>query len=236
MELKNKNVIILGVSGNLGKAIARNFLKEGARVVGIDSSSCAIKETNFKLIKLNLIPNLYKIHNKILLESLNEADILINCITILGEVNYSTKVKTKVIRKVMDNNFYAPMELMQKFLINPINKQKVLVNISSFAGSHGTAFHLAYSVSKAAIDSFLHCVAKETNSSNNNKIILIYPRTVKSKLSSDSLKKTLPFFRKENIKMKITKQKDLLSPEAFAKKVILAIKKSKKGINEIKII
>ena len=61
-SLKNKNAIIVGGSGDLGKSIAKGYLKKGAKVVVLDIDNGIedfVKELNpdmetFKFIRIDL--------------------------------------------------------------------------------------------------------------------------------------------------------------------------------------
>lgn len=231
MNLKNKKIIILGVSGTLGITLLKDILNEGAIVLGIDKSNCNFNEKNFKFLKLKITSSIKKGELKIL-QDLEKADVLINCIGDLGTVDYSKKIKIKDIQKELTDTFYAPIKLMQIFLAHSNKKQKILVNISSFSSKNGTAFHLVYSISKVATDNFIKCLSKEENSSRN-RFIIIYPRTMRSRLANESLKKVKPFFKKEKIKLKLKRQEELLHPELASKEIISAIKNSKSKLEEI---
>ena len=72
-NLNNKVVLITGVSGQLGAALAKLYLENGCKVYGIDINKCKIKHRNFYFYKKNLtsskntkqiIDTIIKLNNK----------------------------------------------------------------------------------------------------------------------------------------------------------------------------
>ena len=144
-NLNNKVVLITGVSGQLGAALAKLYLENGCKVYGIDINKCKIKHRNFYFYKKNLtsskntkqiIDTIIKLNNKI--------DIIINN----AAVSYFSNIfkrSNKEMNNTIDVNLKSVIYLITEYL--KIHKKKKLknckiINISSIYGLKSPDFKI----------------------------------------------------------------------------------------------
>ena len=162
-------ILITGGASGLGKALVKDYLKEGNNVIfTYNSSEVNYDEldsisSNYLAIKTDLtkeedINNLYK-------ESINKynsIDILINNAAIEIDKEFNDKTKEDFM-KTLEINTVAPFllsRLVGKFMYD--NKKGVIINISSNNSINKyDPITLEYDASKCALNSISHNLAKE---------------------------------------------------------------------------
>ncbi len=171
-NLKDKIVLVTGVSRGIGNSIARAFVKEGAIVYGTIRDEKKLKEIvglgihpllldvcDFHRIEEVLIP-VYEKHNKI--------DCLINNAGISSRTPASL-FKVEEVKKIIETNFEAVFFLCQKYYIlqkRYKNKEGNIINISSVLGLVGTMLASVYSGTKGAVIQLTRSLAIEWAGSN----------------------------------------------------------------------
>ena len=157
IDFKNKNILITGASGGIGKDLVKKFISLGGNVIG----------TGTKTEKLDLLKKEYpKIkvkkfdiseHSRIVefidnveLE-LGGLDILINNAG-MNMDNLSLRMKDEEWKKVIDVNLTSTF-LLAKSAIKKMLKNKFgrIVNITSIVGHTGNLGQANYSASKSGI-------------------------------------------------------------------------------------
>ena len=157
IDFKNKNILITGASGGIGKDLVKKFISLGGNVIG----------TGTKTEKLDLLKKEYpKIkvkkfdiseHSRIVefidnveLE-LGGLDILINNAG-MNMDNLSLRMKDEEWKKVIDVNLTSTF-LLAKSAIKKMLKNKFgrIVNITSIVGHTGNVGQANYSASKSGI-------------------------------------------------------------------------------------
>ena len=157
IDFKNKNILITGASGGIGKDLVKKFISLGGNVIG----------TGTKTEKLDLLKKEYpKIkvkkfdiseHSRIVefidnveLE-LGRLDILINNAG-MNMDNLSLRMKDEEWKKVIDVNLTSTF-LLAKSAIKKMLKNKFgrIVNITSIVGHTGNLGQANYAASKSGI-------------------------------------------------------------------------------------
>lgn len=161
MKLKDKIVVVTGVSSGMGKEIARLFLKEGALVAGID-----IREDRLEQLKLELmagdklITYVGDVSDRVkmdtilddIIEKNGKLDILVNNAGIMDEMMPVGEVSDGLWNKVMGVNLNGPMYLSRKAVNQMlIQGQGNIINIASVGGLYGSRAGAAYTASKFAL-------------------------------------------------------------------------------------
>ena len=167
ISFKNKNILITGASGGIGKALVKKFVSLGGNVLG----------TGTKTEKLNLIkkqyPNIkvkkFDIGNHSGIEEfidnvsleLGRLDVLINNAGINMD-NLSLRMKDEEWKKVIDINLTSTF-LLTKSTIKKMLKNKFgrIVNITSIVGHTGNLGQSNYSASKAGVTGMSKSLAIE---------------------------------------------------------------------------
>jgi NAD(P)-dependent dehydrogenase (short-subunit alcohol dehydrogenase family) len=150
VRLAGRVAIVTGAAKGLGKAIAFEFLREGATVVLVDRDSSSLDKTQKELDKMyrnNAVAIVTDITKKRqvremvqkTLKQLKKIDILINNAGIVAK-NWVIDLTEEVWNKVMDTNIKSVYLCSQAVLPHMIQRHYGrIVNISSIAGKQGEA-------------------------------------------------------------------------------------------------
>lgn len=162
-----KNIIITGASRGIGKAIAREFAKNGDRVFIIYEKNREMAE---KLAdEIGGYAFCCDVSQKEQVESVREeikklgfaVDVIINNAGI-SQIKLFSDITEDDWDRVMDVNVKGAFLVTKSFLPDLINKKKgKIINISSIWGETGASCEVHYSASKAALLGFTKALAKE---------------------------------------------------------------------------
>ena len=163
IDLKDKRILITGVSSAIGSAIAEEILKGNGSVVGTCRNENAItlenlkKHPSFKLVNWSVSDPCDFI------EKINHIDGWVHCI---GTINPQPikYLKQSGNEDLFDVNYFSATHLASKLLKqNGINKNASLVFISSVSSHHPYRGGATYVASKAALESFAKALALEVS-------------------------------------------------------------------------
>lgn len=173
MKLKDKVAIIVGGCGGIGKAIAKRFVKEGAKVIIADINGRELRTaltefkksgdnktigiqtdiTNIKQVK-NLIRQTVTVYGTI--------DVLVNVAGIQRPIGSLTEVDTNEWIKNVNTNLVGTMLCCKYALPFMISKRKgKIINFSGGGATFPRPRFSAYASAKAAIVRFTETIAKE---------------------------------------------------------------------------
>lgn len=169
INLKDKNIIITGAASGIGKETAITASRLGANVIMLDLSEDGLKETTYLLDGNNhsyYITDLTDTESistiiKEIIEKNGIINGLVHCAGISSRKPLNVLTKDG-FSKVMDVNFYSFVELVRQ-----VCKKKhfaeggSVVVMSSISSIRGYKAKSEYCVSKAAVDSFVRCIALE---------------------------------------------------------------------------
>ena len=166
--MKNKVVVITGASSGIGRALAKEFAAKGAilslgarRTELLEELRTELQETEMLITKTDvsleedcrqLIENTLQRYGKI--------DILINNAGISMRALFE-EVDLKVIKQLMDVNFYGTVYCTKYALPHLMKTKGSLVGVISIAGFVGLPGRTGYSASKFAIRGFLDTIRIE---------------------------------------------------------------------------
>lgn len=163
-SLRNKTILVTGASSGIGKAIAIECSKMGARLIISGRNKARLQET-FELLEGSnheqLIADLL-VPEEIeqLVKSLPVLDGLVNCagITRILPFPFATRAS---FEEVLDVNFFAPTELTRLLVKSKqLTKGSSIVFISSVSGVYCSAVASSiYSSSKGAVNGLVKGVA-----------------------------------------------------------------------------
>ncbi len=168
--MKDKVVIITGGSSGIGRALAEEFGKKGAKVLITGRKKADLDNTVSDLIHKGI-----QIHGffddasqeednkKMAAEALKlfgRIDVLIGNAGITMRALFED-VDINVVKKVMDINFYGVVYATQACLPEIIKNKGSVVGISSIAGFRGLPGRTGYSASKFALNGFLEVLRTE---------------------------------------------------------------------------
>ena len=191
--MKDKVVIITGASSGIGKALAFEFARRGAKIVLASRSGVSDPEL-FKISSeiLNLRTDVTKESDCEMLiqktiERFGHIDILINNAGISMRALFS-EVNLDVIRQLMDTNFWGTVYCSKYALPHLIESQGSLVGVSSIAGYKGLPGRTGYSASKFAMQGFLEVVRIE-NLKKGLHVLIACPGFTASNIRNVALSK-----------------------------------------------
>lgn len=170
MRLQGKNAIITGARTGIGRAIVEMFAREGANVWAI-----VHREDSAWLHDMEALAAEHKVWIKPVYIDLNDEeqikqgmqaiikeklpiDILVNAAGVLSPKRLFTMTSMDDMRKLMDVNFFAPMQLSQMAArVMMRQKSGSIIHISSMSAWGDDTAQLEYAASKAA----LNCATKK---------------------------------------------------------------------------
>lgn len=186
-----KKIFISGISGGIGKALAKKYLSEGYYVIGQYNKNLPDVECEALRADFSDLSQVEKTA-EYLREKHPDIDILINNAGI-DWYGLFTDMTTAEMEKINNVNLLAPMILTKEIGKNMLSRKKgVVVNVSSIWGRDGGSCEAAYSATKGGLISFTKAIAKEWALSGVrcNAVCLGFIDTPINKIFSDEDKKS----------------------------------------------
>ena len=174
MNLKDKVILITGSTRGIGNAIAREFIKENAKVIicgsKIENSIKAVEEIKNELninddyilpVGLNMkdTSNIKEVIEEII-SKWGRIDVLINNAGITSNVSLLDSTDEQ-FREMFDINFFGVVSLTREVVKHMKETGGSIINTSSMVGTYGGRNQSAYSASKFAINGLTKSLAKE---------------------------------------------------------------------------
>lgn len=199
-DLKDKVLLITGASSGLGKELAIQCAKLGAKVIITGRDKDRLKLTSSQSDNIYLsIPSDLSLEEDItkLIQSLPTLDGVIFC---AGVVDYAPVklINSNRINNIMSINFNSQVLLTQQLIKQKkLNCNSSLVYISSIASKIGVAGTAIYAASKSALNAFVKVTATELSSQNIrvNSIcpgIILTPMGEKAQNMNENVHKDYP--------------------------------------------
>ena len=172
MSLNGKTIIVSGASSGIGRAIAIQVSKQGAKVILLARNEEKLQETlncmvgkghksySFDLSNLDEIEPFIKQ----LIKDHGSVDGYVHSAGV-GSTRPLHMLKPSKLQEVMNVNFNSFVEIVRCLAKRSnLNEKASIVGISSVAGQEGNQSKTAYCASKAAMDAAVRCIAKELSS------------------------------------------------------------------------
>ena len=194
IDFKNKNILITGGSGGIGKELVKKFVSLGGNVLGTGTNTEKLdllkKEYPNILVKrfdMSEHSRIVEFIDNVTLE-LGGLDILINNAGINID-NLSLRMKDEEWKKVIDINLTSTF-LLTKSAIKKMLKNKFgrIVNITSIVGHTGNLGQANYSASKSAIIGMSKSLAAEY-AKKNITINCVSPGFIQSNMTMNIAEK-----------------------------------------------
>ena len=198
-----KTALITGVSGGIGKAIAKEFIDKGYFVIGqYNSNSEAIEQFVNELKDENKSDSFFAVKSDLtnateinkMMDSVEKSFKSLSVLVNNAGVSL-TKLITDTTEDEWDNifavNLKSVYQITNRALKGMIDKkQGKIVNVSSMWGISGSSMEVAYSASKAGLIGYTKALAKEVGLSGIN-VNCVCPGVIDTKmnahLSSDDI-------------------------------------------------
>jgi 3-oxoacyl-[acyl-carrier protein] reductase len=219
-SLKNKNIIVTGASGGIGRSIVEKLHENGANILATGSRIEKLEELKKKFNNIQILKFDISQHQKIE-EFINNAteklggslDCIVNNAGITKD-NLTIRMSLEEWTRVIDINLTSTF-LICKYSIKKMlkNKSGKIINITSVVGHTGNAGQANYTASKAGIVGMSKSLAIEYAKKNIN-INCISPGFIQTAMTEKIDEK-----HKEAIIAKIPSNK-MGKPEDIANTVI----------------
>jgi NAD(P)-dependent dehydrogenase (short-subunit alcohol dehydrogenase family) len=168
--MRDKTVIVTGASSGIGRAAARLFAENGARVVAVGRNEKELSalrdecEAPAGTIKIHLadvrqVSQVERLAAETV-ETFGGIDALVNAAGIIANGSIETTTLDEW-DKMLNVNLRAVFYIMQKCVPHLEKTKGNVVNVSSVTGTRAFPNVLAYCVSKAALDQLTRCSALE---------------------------------------------------------------------------
>ena len=234
-KFNNKVVWITGASSGIGEATAYRFAQEGARII-VTALEADLLEGVVNRCKELGAPDAaalpFDLSDSDGLDALAEKawnqfggiDVLYNNAGI-SQRGTTVETEMRVIRKVMDIDYYAPVILTKNILPRMIERGGgQLVVTTSIAGRFGFPLRCTYSSAKHALYGFFETVQAETYD-QNIRVTIVCPGRVQTNISKYALEKD----GKQHGKMDAG-QAGGVTPQQAADKIVKAVYKKKREV------
>lgn len=230
--IRDKVVIVTGASSGIGEAVAREFARNGSKVV-----LAARTESRLRVITEELkAANLEAVHIvtdvsieadcrrliEFTVEKYGTVNILVNNAGISMRASFMD-VDLSVLHRLMNVNFWGTVYCTKYALPYLIKNKGSLVGVSSVAGFHGLPGRTGYSASKFAMHGFLETIRIE-NLNKGLHVMIIAPGFTTTEIR----KHALTADGSEQGESPLN-EKSLSSPEYVAKWVLKGIRKKKRN-------
>jgi NAD(P)-dependent dehydrogenase (short-subunit alcohol dehydrogenase family) len=166
-EMQGKRVIVTGASSGIGRAAARRFLSEGARVAivgrrmnALDEVAASDNKNRYTVVADLSDDNQTERCIVEAVEAMGGLDVVVNAAGILkaGRIEDTT---VDLWDEMMNINLRSIFHLMKLAVPHLERSRGNIVNVSSVTGPRSFPGVLAYCVSKAGLDQLTRCAALE---------------------------------------------------------------------------
>ena len=228
MIIKGKNVIVTGGASGVGKELTKQMLERGCNVAALDINGENLEKLKEELNSQNLKTYVVDMGDIESIRSFREqykkdytdVDIIINNAGIIQPFVKVEELDDKTINKVMNVNFFGPVNLIRFFMDDLIKDQseQYIVNVSSMGGFFPFPGQTIYGASKAALKIFTEGLYAELEKTNV-RVMIVLPGAMNTNITTNS-----------NVKIETSKEESnfkMLEPSVAASQIINGIEKNK---------
>jgi short-subunit dehydrogenase len=234
MKVENKQIIVTGAGGGLGRELVLDLLSKGARIIAIDINQPALNETIKKAgdNNPNVVGYLLNITDKKAVEELaieiinkyGAIDGLINNAGIIQPFVKLNDLSYDVIERMFNVNFLGTLYLTKALLPHFLSRPDAhIVNVASMGGFLPVPGQTIYCASKAAVKLMTEGLSAEL-SETNVRVSIVFPGAMNTNIMGNSGLETNKQKAGEQSSMKI------LSPTDAAKMIISGMEANKDRI------
>lgn len=228
MNIIGKNVIVTGAGSGVGKELTCQLIKKGCNVAAVDINLDSLEKLSdelgsdkLKIYAIDMgsddsIKNFRENYKK----DYSDVDIIINNAGIIQPFVSVDKLDDNIINKVMNVNFFGPVNLIRYFMDDLMNdkSEQYIVNVSSMGGFFPFPGQTIYGASKAALKIFTEGLYAELKKTNVN-VMIVLPGAMNTNITVNS-----------NVSVNTSKDKNnfkMLSADAAASQIISGIENNK---------
>ena len=174
--IKGKSILITGGSRGIGLAVARAFLKAGARAAicarhgtGLRRAEVQLKEISKDVLAIRAdVSRKNDVARMVrrVLRSFKRIDVLVNNAALLGERSHIARYPLRAWENVLRTNVTGLFLVTQAVLKAMLKARSgCVINVTSSVGRAGRAEWGAYAISKFALEGFTQVLAQEVGAS-----------------------------------------------------------------------
>jgi len=198
--LQGTRLLITGASSGIGRSLAEQAVRGGARVICASRSGERLDELMRLLSRVpgaDVLPVTADITRaedrerllQVAVERFDGLDVLINNAGVASFGHFTTSSE-EVLRQVMEVNFFAPTELIRSAIpLLTQGRQPAIVNVSSMCGRRGVPAWSEYSASKFALCGLTEALRGEMARFDID-VLLVVPGLTKTGLHANLLHNT----------------------------------------------
>jgi short-subunit dehydrogenase len=230
MKLSTCTALVTGAGNGMGRQLVISLIKRGAKVAALDIDESALVETarlsggnssNLKSLVIDLTDEakVAMLPDQIA-KDFSAIDLLINNAGIIQPFVRINQLEKKVANRVMQINFFGPLNLIKAFLPSFLEKESAhIVNISSMGAYTPVPGQSLYGASKAALAALTAGLRSELA---QTKVVVttVYPGAIATNIAANS-GIDLSSLSAPSKKIKMT------SPEMAAAAILRAIERNK---------
>jgi len=231
MKVKDKKIVVTGGGAGIGRELVLQLLKRGATVITLDINKEGLNKTKELANSEKLFTYVVDMSNYDSLKNFKTecfknhgvVDGLINNAGIIQPFVNVNALDDKTVDKVMDVNFYGPVNLTRLFLNELLARPEGhVVNVSSMGGFFPFPGQTIYGSSKAAIKLFTEGLYSELLNTKV-KVTVVFPGAVATDIAKNS-----NAMSEESTKEKASSSNmKMTSPQDAAMQIIDAMEKDK---------
>ena len=195
MQAPGKVIVVTGAGSGMGREVALELLRRGAKVAAVDLNETTLKETAAMAADAGSIStHVLNITDRAGVEALPQAvidrfgavDGIFNCAGIIQPFVKLAELDYAAIDRVMDVNFRGTLDMTKSFLPLLLKRPEAhIVNISSMGGFLPVPGQSIYGASKAAVKLMTEGLWAELADTNVH-VTVIFPGAVATNITTNS--------------------------------------------------
>ncbi len=230
MKLSTSIALVTGAGNGMGRQLVISLIKKGAKVVALDIDEAALVETqrlsggnsnNYKSLVVDItdVTRVATLPEQIAKEFAS-IDLLINNAGVIQPFVRINELDKDVATRVMEINFFGPLNLIKAFLPSFLEKESAhVVNISSMGAYTPVPGQSLYGASKAALAALTAGLRSEL-ASTKVVVTTVYPGAIATNIAANS-RIDLSNLKVPSKKIKMT------SPQVAAAVILQGIERNK---------
>lgn len=210
MLVSGKKFLVTGAGNGMGREVALELLKRGAKVLAVDINEEFLNETRLlagttaeglTTVKLDITD---RPAAQALADSNRDLDGLVNVAGIIQPFVKVNDLGFEAVDRVMNINFFGPLNLIKAFLPGLLTRpQAHILNVSSMGSYAPVPGQTLYGASKAALNLLTEGLRSEL-SETNLKLTLVWPGAIGTNISKNSGVSVPGAENMDSSKMKVT--------------------------------
>lgn len=196
MKVNEKVLVVTGAGNGIGREVALELLRRGAKVAGLDLKPDWLQETkelagengkNFFGFEVNITDRIRvaKLPAEIA-KKIGAVDALVNVAGIIQPFVKINELELDQIDRVMNVNFFGPLNLIKAFLPGLLTRPEAhILNVSSMGSYAPVPGQTLYGSTKAALNMLTEGLRSELKETNVG-LTLVWPGAIGTHISENS--------------------------------------------------